>query len=139
MNPIIFSILSLLLGIYGFIHYRYYGDEKKGKGYIEVTGTVIKEENYRPPKVYGINTTGGFDKTVKFTFQGKEHVATVYSTGKPDPGDIGKQTAILVNSNDLTDAISASFSGQKMGGMALMAGGIIGCAIFGYLTYKRFK
>jgi len=139
MNSIIFMILSLLLGIYGVFHLKKFEAEKRGMGYIELSGIILSQSNYTPPRINSQpGTTGSFHQMVKFTLNGEEHETKVYVSGAPDPSDIGKKVDLLVNKNNPDDAQTGSFAQQKYTGMAVIAVSILGFLISGFLSYKRF-
>jgi len=51
MNYIIFTVLSLFVGIYGIYHYRGYESEQRNMGYVEIAAIITGHSLYPlPPK-----------------------------------------------------------------------------------------
>ena len=134
MNYIIFTVLSLFMGIYGIYHYRSYESEQRKMGYVEITAIITGHSTYPPRK--GVSSS--FIRHVKFQLNGEEHQADVHVNGIRDPKDIGKETVILVNTNNPKDAIFANFEDQKNMGRVLMAAGFLGFIITASLAYKKY-
>lgn len=134
MNYIIFTVLSLFAGIYGFYHYKNFESEKRGMGYVEITAIITGHANYPSSRA----TSPSFIRHVKFQMNGEEHQADVHVNGIHDPDDIGKETVILVNMNNPKDAIFANFEDQKNMGRILMAAGSLGFIITSFLAYKKY-